>query len=211
MADQLGHALPELRVQHPEEPGDADPLQMGFAVPSAVELREAAHSGGTAHRHSDALGPRSHVPQESRAAMHVVVGVHVRRRRADELHKARELTLKVGGNALWVVPVELEMQPQAERWAFAAQADRLLARRAVHEQARAREDPLAMGFDDSAVDAAADPEVVCGDDEELHGRLHSGSGGRSAANHRSNSMTSSIPHSAPSRRSARAAQRMQWQ
>ena len=103
------------------------------------------------------------------------------------------------------------MQPQAEGWAVAAQGDRLLARQAVHEQARAREDPLAMGFDDPAVDAAADPEVVCSDDEELHGCLHSGSGGRSAANHRSKSMTSTIPHSAPSLRTASAAQRMQWQ
>src|SRR5437773_5831155 len=133
----------------------------------------------------------------------------MRRRRADEIRKAAELTVQLRGHVRrsWI---ELEMQADAQRGAFAGQSGRLLRRGPVHHQTRAREDPLAMRFDDPPVDAVAQAEVVGCDDEQPHEDAHSAKGGRSARNQGSKSISSPMPHSAPSCNSAIAAQTTQW-
>src|SRR5437764_13201875 len=63
------------------------------------------------------------------------------------------------------------MQPQAEDRAVSREGGRRLARRPVHHQARAREDPAMVCLDDAEVDAGTHAEVVSGDDEPLHERV----------------------------------------
>src|SRR2546427_11967642 len=62
------------------------------------------------------------------------------------------------------------MQPQAQDRALSREGGRRLARRSVHQEARAREDPAMMCLDDAQVDARTHSEVVPGDDEPLHER-----------------------------------------
>src|SRR5207247_10101014 len=63
------------------------------------------------------------------------------------------------------------MQPQAQDRALSREGGGRLARRPVHQQARAREDPATVSLDDPQVDARAHAEVVSGDDEPLHERV----------------------------------------
>src|SRR5213592_4291599 len=63
------------------------------------------------------------------------------------------------------------MQPQAQDRALSREGGGRLARRPVHQQARAREDPPTVSLDDPQVDARAHAEVVYGDDEPLHERV----------------------------------------
>src|SRR5437762_8403116 len=63
------------------------------------------------------------------------------------------------------------MQPQAEDRAVSREGGRRLARRPVHHQARAREDPAMVCLDYAQVDARTHAEVVSGDDEPLHERV----------------------------------------
>src|SRR3989441_6627815 len=62
------------------------------------------------------------------------------------------------------------MQPQAQDRAVSREGGRRLARRSVHQEARAREDPAMVCLDDPQVDARTHSEVVPGDDEPLHER-----------------------------------------
>ena len=210
MAGQLGDLGAELRIQQPQQSVDTDLLQMSLAAPLPVELREMAHVGAPAHRDPDVVRPRPHVGQDARVPMHIVVRVHVRRRRADELGEAAELTLELSGHVRRPIRIELEMQADAQGGAGAGHGGGLHARGPVHHQARAREDAVAMRRDDPTVDAAADAEVVGGDDEQLRTGGHSAKGGRSARNQGSKSISSPMPHSAPSCSSAIAAQTTQW-
>src|SRR5947207_13146385 len=91
----------------------------------------------------------------------------MRRRRADGIRKAAELTVELRGHVRrsWI---ELEMQADAQGGAGAGQSGCLLRRGPVHHQTRAREDPLAMRFDDPPVDPVAQAEVVGCDDEQPH-------------------------------------------
>src|SRR3989442_3015175 len=63
------------------------------------------------------------------------------------------------------------MQPQAQDRALSREGGRRLARRSVHQEARAREDPAMVCLDDAQVDAGTHSEVVPGDDEALHERV----------------------------------------
>ena len=100
--------------------------------------------------------------------MRVVMGVHVRRGGADEHLEPRELALELGGDALGLDLLQLQMEPEAQGRALASEGDRLLAGRPVHHQARARENPVAVCLDDAAIDPSGDPEVISGHDEQLH-------------------------------------------
>src|SRR2546426_12365440 len=62
------------------------------------------------------------------------------------------------------------MQPQAQGRALLREGGRLLARRPVHQEARARENPAMVCLDDPQVDARTHAKVVSGDDEPLHER-----------------------------------------
>ena len=210
MAGELGHPGAELRIQQPEQSVDADLLEMGLAAPLAVELREMAHVGAPAHRDPDALRPRPHGGQDARVLVHVVVRIRVRRRHADELGEASQLPVELGGHVPRPAGIELEMQADVQGGACAAHVGRLHARGPVHHQTRAREDALAMRLRDPAVDPAADAEIVGRDDEQLRWCGHSARGGRSARNQCSKSMSSPMPHSAPSCSRAIAAQTTQW-
>src|SRR2546426_9365802 len=46
------------RSQEPQEPLDADLLEMSLAAPLTVELRKMPNTGVAPHRHSDAPAPR---------------------------------------------------------------------------------------------------------------------------------------------------------
>src|SRR2546426_371179 len=63
------------------------------------------------------------------------------------------------------------MQPQAQDRALSREGGRRLARRSVHQEARAREDPAMVCLDDAKVDARTHSEVVPRDDEPLHERV----------------------------------------
>src|SRR2546428_12135308 len=63
------------------------------------------------------------------------------------------------------------MQPQAQAGTLSREGGRRLARRPVHQEARARENPAMMCLDDPQVDARAHAEVVSGDDEPLPERV----------------------------------------
>src|SRR5437867_10921460 len=63
------------------------------------------------------------------------------------------------------------MQPQAQDRALAREGGRRLARRPIHQEARACEAPATVSLDDPQVDARAHAEVVSGDDEPLHERV----------------------------------------
>src|SRR3989454_10054381 len=159
------------RSQEPQEPLDADLLEMSLAAPLTVELRKMPNTGVAPHWHSDAPAPREQSREDSGVAMHVVVCIRVRGRGADELPEPHVLAPDLRGNALGLDRVELQMQSKAQRRAPARERDRLRARRPVHHQARARHDTAAMCLDDAAVDPSADPEVVSCDDEPFHGAL----------------------------------------
>src|SRR2546426_5470975 len=159
------------RSQEPQEPLDADLLEMSLAAPLTVELRKMPNTGVAPHRHSDAPAPREQSREDSGVAMHVVMCIDVRGHGADELHEPRVLAPDLRGNALGLDRVELQMQSKAQRRAPARERDRLRARRPVHHQARARHDTAAMCLDDAAVDPSAEPEVVSCDDEPFHGAL----------------------------------------
>src|SRR5213078_3125857 len=133
-----------------------------------------------------------------------------RRRRTHELGEVAELTVELGGHVGRSSGIELEMQPDAQRGAGATQYGRLDRRRPAHHQARAREDALAMRLDDPAVDAAADAEIVGSDNQHPRGAGHTAKGGRSARNQCSKSISSPMPHSAPSCSRAMAAHTTQW-
>src|SRR2546426_8543848 len=62
------------------------------------------------------------------------------------------------------------MQPQAQDRALSHEGGCRLARRSVHQEARARENPAMVCLDDPQVDARTHAEVVPGDDEPLHER-----------------------------------------
>src|SRR5437773_12068309 len=62
------------------------------------------------------------------------------------------------------------MRPQAQDRALSHEGGCRLARRSVHQEARAREDPAMVCLDDAQVDARTHAEVVPGDDEPLHER-----------------------------------------
>src|SRR3989449_6665391 len=62
------------------------------------------------------------------------------------------------------------MQPQAQDRALSREGGRRLARRSVHQEARAREGAAMVCLDDAQVDALTHSEVVPGDDEPLHER-----------------------------------------
>src|SRR5437867_11505562 len=62
------------------------------------------------------------------------------------------------------------MQPQAQDRALSHEGGCRLARRSVHQEARAREDPAMVCLDDAQVDARTHAQVVPGDDEPFHER-----------------------------------------
>src|SRR2546425_6998027 len=138
----------------------------------------------TAHRHSSTPGPGEQLRQDPRVVMHVVVGIQVGGGGANQLQEAYELALEFRGNALGVVRVQFEMESHAQSCARTPERDRLLACWSIHHEAGAREDAVAMGLDDGAVDAAREAEVISGNDEPPH-RDVAWSGGRSASNQRS--------------------------
>src|SRR5947209_16686568 len=97
--------------------------------------------------------------------------------------------------------VEDHMKADAESWMSRAEARRFGARGQIHHHAGARQDPLLVGLDDAAVDAAARPEVVTVDDQALH---RAGSTGLTASSHSIISARRSGSQSdSPSRASAR--------
>jgi hypothetical protein len=49
--------------------------------------------------------------------MQVVMRVRVRRRGADELHKSHLLPLNLGRNVFRIDPIQLQVEPKAQRWA----------------------------------------------------------------------------------------------
>jgi len=166
---ELRYAVPDLFVQEPQEPLDADLIEMRLAAPLTVELREIPDLGVTPHRHSHAPAPGDQGREDLGVAMQVVVRVHVCRRGADELHESRVLALDLGSNVFGTDCIQLQVEPKAEFGAPSRERDRLLARRSVHHQARARDHAAEMRLDDAAVDSSADPEVICCDDEPFHG------------------------------------------
>src|SRR3989454_8739960 len=106
MTAQFGHAVADLRVQQVDQPIDADLFQMRFAAPLAVELRKVVDSRMSPHRDSGGPGPGEQVRQNSRVAVHVMVGVDVSGRSADEITESRRLARQGGGNAFGVVWVQ---------------------------------------------------------------------------------------------------------
>src|SRR6266478_3618413 len=103
--------------------------------------------------------------------VHVVVRVQVGGEGADELQEPRDLPLYLRVDAFGVVRGELHMQPQAQDRTLSSEGGRRLARRSVHQEARAREDPAMVCLDDAQVDARTHSEIVPGDDEPLHERV----------------------------------------
>src|SRR3989442_12765286 len=110
MAGQLGHTRADVRVQQAKEPFHADLLEMSFAAPLAVELREMADPGMTPHGHSGGPGPREQVREDARVMVHVVMGVHVGGGSADEVYETRELPLELGGGGPPVDPGPLPQE-----------------------------------------------------------------------------------------------------
>ena len=104
---ELGHALPDLFVQEPQEPLDGDLLEMSLAAPLTAELRDIPDLGVTPHGHSDASAPGEQGREDFGVAMQVVVRVHVRRRGADELHESRLLALDLGRSVFGTDAIQL--------------------------------------------------------------------------------------------------------
>src|SRR5438034_2096182 len=116
--------------------------------------------------------PRSTLfPYTTLFRSHIVVRVHVGRERPGELPEPRQLALALGGDPLClrVARVQLQVEADAHMGVLARERGRRSARRPVDEEARARQDPVAVRLDDAAVDSVARTEVVPVDDEPLHG------------------------------------------
>src|SRR5207244_2381433 len=169
VARQLGHALPHLGVQQAQQALDPDLLGVRSAAPLTVERPEVADDGVTPHGRTSLPGEGEHVRQDARVVVHGVVGVHVGRAVPGELLETRHLALALDGHFVRVAGVQLQVEADAQTGVLARESGRVDARRPVHEQARARQDPVAVRLDDAAIDAAARTEVVPVDDEPLHG------------------------------------------
>src|SRR5439155_279901 len=80
-----------------------------------------------------------------------------------EVAESNEADLR--GKTSRLVRVQLQVEPETQGRALARQGGRLLARRPGHEQARGREDRVAVCSEDPTVDPSARPEVIPGVDE----------------------------------------------
>src|SRR5215475_9581817 len=111
---EFRYAVPDLFVQEPQEPLDADLVEMRLAAPLTIELREVPDLGVTPHRHSHVPAPGDQGREDLGVAMQVVVRVHVCRRGADELHESRVLALDLGSNVFGTDCIQLQVEPKAE-------------------------------------------------------------------------------------------------
>src|SRR5438128_4763696 len=108
--------------------------------------------------------------------MRVVVRIEVRRPTSGEGVEARDLALELfdtdrGRHLILMLGHcggKIGVQPYAEMWQLRADRCGLRAERSVYEQARARDDALAVGLRDTSIDPRAEPVVVGIDNQAAH-------------------------------------------
>ena len=165
---ELDDPLPFRGVHERQQTGHADLFWMTVTAPLTVEPREVAGAREPAQRQTLLVGPRANMRRDAWVAVHVVVRINVGRRCTDELDEPFQLTIQLLGEARRLRPVQLQVEPETQVRAAARHVGYRKARGAMHEHARAGQDPVDVCFEDPAVDSRTRPEVVSVHDEPLH-------------------------------------------
>ena len=113
------------------------------------------------------------IGERPQIAMHVVVGIEMGSRAAEQLFEPSQLRVqssaeptRIGVCAQFASDIGVQAHAQTRR--AAAQLRCLPAGRRVHQQARARQDAALVRFDDAAIDPAARAKVIGVDDQIFH-------------------------------------------